>query len=95
MTQTLKPETAGDDGPRSAPTPGSSDFEEPLPPAGRLPAAPLFATESYWRDLVVVQLEPHDGGGSRRGAETCWGRRWRRADPAGFAPRTRPTRPTG
>ena len=86
MTQTL-------DAPETTETPDASavadawlhDLEAALAARDVPAAAGLFATESWWRDLVSFTLEPHHrrGAGGRR--PTCSSETLAGTDPSGFA----------
>ena len=60
MTQTAEPTTTTADDTANR---WFADFEAALKARDVAAAAGMFATESYWRDLVVVHLEPQDRRG--------------------------------
>jgi putative flavoprotein involved in K+ transport len=94
MTQTLEPDAAPSDVPDAAPTAASADpsataaawlqaFEAACSARDVAAAADLFATESYWRDLIAFSwnlktVENRDGVGDLLGATL------EHTDPTGF-----------
>ena len=100
MTQAPERETSADPRTRGAtPDPQArtdawlAQFESALKARDVAAAAAMFATESYWRDLVVVHLEPQDGRGPRRRHRPARAT-LETTDPSASRPRSRPTRPT-
>ena len=64
--ETSTPTDRGDVGPQARVDAWLARFESALKARDIAAAAAMFATESYWRDLVVVHLEPQDRRGPRR-----------------------------
>ena len=90
MTQTAEPATTTADDTANR---WFADFEAALKARDVAAAAGMFATESYWRDLVSFtwNLKTVEG---RDGVSTCWSTRWRTPTRPASCWTSPPTRPT-
>ena len=87
------PDAASATRPRPVSTPGSRASRRPWPRATSPAAAALFATDSYWRDLVAFTWNITTVEG-RAGVTDLLEHTWSPPEPPGSPRRSRPTRPT-